>query len=97
MGRINVVFFSFPEDATPVNDYSGLKLTWVRNMADLNRAEAENIIQAQNHYLHRKIMKPERWFHISFLKQVHQAMFGDVWNWAGEFRKSITSVGIDPP
>ena len=39
---------------------------------------------------------PERWFHISFLKKVHQEMFGDVWDWAGEFRKTVTSVGIEP-
>ncbi len=44
---MNMIFFSFPEDATPINDYSGLKLTWVKDIPDLNRAEAENIIQAR--------------------------------------------------
>ena len=91
-----MILFTFPEDATPINDYSGLKLAWVKNISDLNRAEAENILQAQERYLHKKVTIPNRWFNVGFLKRVHQAMFGDVWRWAGEFRRSITSIGVEP-
>jgi fido (protein-threonine AMPylation protein) len=27
---------------------------------------------------------------------IHQAMFGNVWRWAGTYRKSITSIGVRP-
>jgi fido (protein-threonine AMPylation protein) len=36
------------------------------------------------------------WFQVKELKAIHQAMFKDVWEWAGVYRKSITSIGINP-
>ena len=30
-----------------------------------------------------------------FIKDVHKRMYGDVWAWAGEFRKTEKNIGID--
>jgi Fic-DOC domain mobile mystery protein B len=30
-----------------------------------------------------------------FIIQVHQRMFGLVWNWAGQFRRTETNLGVD--
>lgn len=30
------------------------------------------------------------------LKAIHRDMFGDVWEWAGTYRKSVTTIGIKP-
>jgi len=34
-------------------------------------------------------------FDTKFLQQLHQEMFGNVWSWAGEFRTTQTSIGIE--
>ena len=87
---------NYPDGATPLNDYSGLKLSWVKSLDDLNRAEAENIAKGQKKYLKKSRNNPSVWFNVSDLKKIHHNMFCDVWTWAGKFRKSITSIGIKP-
>jgi Fic-DOC domain mobile mystery protein B len=88
--------FEFPEGATPIDDCSGLIPVWVHHLSDLNRVEAENIMNAQRKYFQGRIGDPQNWFQVRELKAIHQAMFGDVWEWAGVYRKSITSIGINP-
>lgn len=88
--------FEFPEGATPISDCSGLIPLWVHHLEDLNRVEAENILKAQTKYLRGRVSDPKNWFLIKELKAIHKAMFGDVWEWAGGYRKSITSIGINP-
>jgi len=88
--------FTHPECATPVNDISGLKPKWVRTQEDLNLVEAENISSATSKYLGRQIGLPKKWFTVSFLQEIHREMFGDVWDWAGNFRRIQTVPGIAP-
>ncbi len=88
--------FEFPEGATPIVDCSGLIPLWVHHLNDLNRVEAENIMSAQRKYLRGPVADPKNWFQVKELKAIHKAMFGDVWEWAGVYRKSITSIGINP-
>lgn len=47
-------------------------------------------------YLRGKVGDPKTWFQISELRTIHRAMFGKVWEWAGTYRKSVTSIGINP-
>jgi Fic-DOC domain mobile mystery protein B len=88
--------FDLPEGSTPISDFSELKLEWVRNMGDLNRVEAENIMEAHRKFLQRAVDDPKNWFNTSVLKKIHQEMFGNVWGWAGRYRKCQTSIGIQP-
>lgn len=88
--------FEFPEGATPIADCSGLIPVWVHHLDDLNRVEAENITHAQRKYLRTPVADPKKWFHVKELKTIHRAMFGNVWEWAGCYRKSATSIGIKP-
>lgn len=87
--------FEFPENATPISDCSGLKAVGVQNLKDLNRVEAENILSAQLKYF-RSVGNPVNWFKIKELNNIHQAMFGNVWEWAGKYRKTQTSIGVKP-
>ena len=34
------IIFEYPEGATPINDISGLQLSWVNTQGQLNRVEA---------------------------------------------------------
>jgi len=88
--------FEFPEGATPISDCSDLIPVWVHHLNDLNRVEAENILNAQRKYLQPPVSNPKNWFHVTELRKIHRAMFGNVWQWAGNYRKSITSIGIKP-
>lgn len=88
--------FQCPEGATPISDCSGLIPLWVHHSKDLNRIEAENIAKAQRKYFRRPVRDPKTWFHMTELKAMHRVMFGEVWDWAGAYRKSNTSIGIKP-
>jgi Fic-DOC domain mobile mystery protein B len=88
--------FEFPEGATPILDCSGLIPIWVHHCSDLNRVEAENIMKAQRKFLRGAIDPPQNWFRVDELQNIHREMFKNVWEWAGKYRKSMTSIGIKP-
>lgn len=88
--------FIYPEGATPLDDISGLKLSWIKTLSDLNQVEAENIAKAADKYLHRSIRPPLKWFNNKTLNRIHRDMFFEVWNWAGKYRTTQTIPGIKP-
>jgi len=83
------------EGETPLDDISGLKIEGITTRSALDEAEAENILEAFLKYT----VSPEQLdtvqFDTLFLQQLHKDMFGNVWSWAGEFRTTQTSVGIE--
>ncbi|NGX52308.1 MAG: hypothetical protein KR126chlam5_00605 [Candidatus Anoxychlamydiales bacterium] len=91
-----MIKFEYPEGATPIDDISGLKLSWVKTQGHLNRVEAENISYAIEKYLLKTVSLPINWFNISSLKKIHKDMFFNVWDWAGCFRTFQTIPGISP-
>src|ERR1700681_4672381 len=57
---------------------------------ELNEAEQENISRAQDWALgRRRELLSEK-----FVKDLHRQMLGDVWRWAGKFRRSERNIGI---
>ena len=62
----------------------------------MNRVEAENIASAMSKYLLKPVNTPLNWFNVNQLKKIHYDMFFDVWDWAGSFRTTQTSPGIEP-
>lgn len=81
--------------ATPLGPdaLAGLKLSWVATQADLNAAEEANILQAIS-WTRRRRRTPllDR----SFVLTLHRRMFGDVWRWAGTWRRHETNIGVPP-
>lgn len=86
--------FSEPDGATPLDDISDLKIPWVQDRSDLNRVEAENISEALNKHLLCPIAHPTKWCETQIFQKIHYDMFCDVWDWAGKFRKTQTSIGV---
>lgn len=82
--------------ATPLDDISGLQLSWVDSREKLNAAEADNIRLAINKYLGSKRYSFPLWFTVFHIDQVHKMMFSKIWQWAGKYRKTNKSVGIEP-
>ncbi len=60
---------------------------------ELNEAEQENILRARQA---RRSPTLEALLDDKYLRDLHRAMFGDVWKWAGQYRQLEMSIGIDP-
>jgi Fic-DOC domain mobile mystery protein B len=58
--------------------------------SELNEAEQENIARAQDWALGRKRDPLSE----KFIRELHRRMLGDVWQWAGKFRKRERNLGI---
>ncbi len=86
--------FDCPEGATPLdpNESEGLLLTHITTKAELDRWEQDNINEALAWLEQRK---PKDILNESFMKQLHKKMFGNVWKWAGAFRKSERNLGVE--
>lgn len=86
--------FHTSDGNTPIDEdeAEGLRLSWVRTRGDLNEAEAANILEAR-----RIIRSPsvDDVLDDLWLRRLHQRMFGDVWTWAGTYRRSGRNIGID--
>ncbi len=84
------------DDATPLDDISGLKLSndKVYALKEIYVAEANNIALATLKYLSAPPSKKIAPFSYEWLTQLHQEMFGNVWDWAGKFRQVELSIGI---
>jgi len=84
------------DDATPLDDISGLKLpnTKVYTLKEIYEAEAYNIALATLKYLSTSPSKKIAPFTYEWLLKLHEEMFGNVWEWAGKFRQVELSIGI---
>jgi len=84
------------DDATPLDDISGLRLPSdkVYTLREIYIAEATNIAAATIKYLSASPSKREAPFTYDWLSQLHEEMFGNVWGWAGKFRQVELSIGI---
>ncbi len=84
------------DDATPLDDTSGLKLpkNQVYTLKDIYEKEAQNIANATIKYLSAPPSKKEASFSYIWMMDLHKEMFGEVWDWAGKLRKIELSIGV---
>jgi len=84
------------DDATPLDDISGLLLPRdkVYTLKEIYVAEANNIALATIKYLSAPPSKKRAPFSYDWLSELHEEMFGNVWDWAGKFRQVELSIGI---
>jgi len=83
----------YPEGATPLdpNELGGLKLKHITTQGELDQLEQANI-ESGLRWLNRQRA------HVltdDFAITLHKRLFGDVWDWAGTFRKTGKTIGID--
>jgi Fic-DOC domain mobile mystery protein B len=86
-----------PDGATHLTpaEEEGLIPSHVTMRSELNSLEQANILQAESWLLTRR-RKPDP-LDPAFLRELHRRMFGDVWKWAGIYRKSDRNIGIHWP
>ncbi len=71
-------------------DRRGLIPTYIATRGDLYDAEQRNIAEA----LQRRPPTAVELLDDAYLRSLHQAMFGQVWEWAGQYRVRETNIGI---
>ena len=84
----------YPEGATPLdpNELDGLKPKHITTQGELDQLEQANISSGLR-WLSRQrgqVLTDD------FAIALHKRLFGDVWEWAGTFRKTGKNIGIDP-
>ncbi|MHC5096974.1 MAG: mobile mystery protein B [Planctomycetota bacterium] len=88
-----MVDFDYPQGATPLDpsEIEGLLPTHITTRGELDRWEQDNINEAlawlDSH-------RPKDILNEAFMKRLHKRMFGNVWRWAGTFRRSDKNIGV---
>ena len=81
---------------TPLPDLSGLKLRIVNpTRLQIEQFEGSNIALAQEKYFGGRLIRRMAPFNLPWVKKLHREMFGDVWEWAGDFRKTSKNMGVE--
>ncbi len=81
---------------TPISEdeKAGLLIPTISTKSELDEFEQKNIEQAVQWSLSRRF-RQEEILTERFVRELHRRMFGSVWAWAGEFRKTNTNIGVD--
>lgn len=84
----------YPPGATPLNpnEVSGLIPTYISTQSELNAVEQANILEGEKWAFSRK---RKNVLTEKFLRDLHKKMFGLVWKWAGTYRTSNKSIGVE--
>ncbi|MCO5724165.1 mobile mystery protein B [Robiginitalea marina] len=85
----------YEEGQTPLdeNEKEGLKIKSITTQGELDEFEQLNIEKAVEWTI-RTNLKAEKILTEKFVKDLHKRMYGEVWKWAGEFRRSEKNIGI---
>ena len=85
-----------PDGATPIDpdELEGLKFSHIETRDELDQLEQQNIQEGYNWLARQR--KYKDFISEDFLKALHEKLFGSVWSWAGQFRRSEKNIGIDP-
>jgi Fic-DOC domain mobile mystery protein B len=86
--------FGANDDAnTPLeaDERDGLIPSYITLRRELNEAEQANIAAAMAWLGNRRREVHDE----TFLRALHKRMFGQVWRWAGAYRRSARNIGVD--
>lgn len=89
----NIFTPKYAKGATPLtrDELDGLIPNYINTQAELNTLERENIVAGVNWAAKKKT---KNILTVTFAYELHRRMFGGVWKWAGEPRKSDKNIGI---
>lgn len=63
---------------------------------ELNEFEYENILSARRWALHPRRLAKAEVLNASYLLDLHKRMFNATWRWAGRFRTTPRTIGVEP-
>jgi Fic-DOC domain mobile mystery protein B len=82
------------QTALDEDEKEGLLIATVTNRSELDEFEQKNIEEAIQWTLGRRL-NPVTLFSEAFILQLHERMYGQVWTWAGSYRKTNKNIGVD--
>jgi Fic-DOC domain mobile mystery protein B len=87
--------FDYKDGQTALDEEEkeGLKIKSITTQGELDEFEQLNIEKVVEWTIHTKF-KPENILTEKFIKNLHKRMYGDVWKWAGEFKRTEKNIGI---
>lgn len=90
------LIYKYKLGQTPLDEEEkeGLKIKSITTRQELDEFEQNNIEHAIE-WLSRKKINVDEFLTEKFIKKLHWQMLGEVWQWAGEFRRSDKSIGVD--
>jgi Fic-DOC domain mobile mystery protein B len=85
----------YPDGATPLDpdELGGLKFKHITTRGELDELEQANIEEGLRWLARRR---PKDVLTDGFCIELHKRLFGEVWSWAGAFRRTGKNIGIDP-
>lgn len=86
----------YQDGQTPLDEdeKEGLLIKTITTHGELDEHEQLNIEKAVQWTIQSRF-KPEKILTEEFIKTLHKKMLGEVWAWAGEFRKSEKNIGVE--
>jgi len=86
----------YVDGQTPLdeNESEGLKIKSISTHRELDELEHHNIEKALEWIFLQKLNR-QKILTDTFIKSIHKRMFGQIWKWAGTFRKSEKNIGVD--
>ena len=86
----------YNDGQTPLDEdeKEGLIIKSISTRGELDEFEQQNIEDAIQWSLTRKF-KAAQILSESFIEDLHKKMYGRVWSWAGEYRKTNKNIGVD--
>ena len=86
--------FEYAPGATPIDPDEALGLIpkHIKTQAELNAWEELNIVEGADWIARQKVIQG---LNEGLVRELHNRMFNQTWQWAGTFRKSAKSIGID--
>lgn len=86
----------YSDGQTPLDEEEkeGLLIPSISTKGELDEFEQQNIEEAIQWILGRSL-KADTIFTERFVKSLHKRMYGEIWKWSGQFRKSDKNLGID--
>ena len=87
---------NYIEGQTPIDEEEkeGLRIETIATKAELDEFEQLNIEEAVQWVLGKRF-KVKEVFSEKFICSLHKRMYGNIWAWAGTFRKTDKNIGID--
>ncbi|MCH8557247.1 MAG: mobile mystery protein B [Balneolia bacterium] len=88
---LNYIYGQTPLDE---DEKEGLLIPTIATRTELDEFEQQNIEDAVQWILERSF-KTDKILSENFIRSLHKKMFGEVWSWAGTFRKTNKNLGVD--
>ncbi len=88
---------TYQNGQTPLDEdeKEGLLIPSITTREELDEFEQLNVEKAYQKHLLRRSIKTATILSEEFIRRLHKDMYGDVWAWAGTYRKSNKNIGVD--